>query len=264
MYVSSASSVLRCTGVAAQRAIVKRGGTRAPSRSARIAHRSIQRGRTSASLPAMRYGFGDATTNLVSTALGTAASVPSPATPFLAAAAGLVALFGNIFKGCGNTCIEATQYANQAGSQLDTLKAQYFALPTPRPYAAQQAFLSACQQIFGWLQQMCGNPALGSAGQNCISQRLTQRACPSTLPNIDWCDYWSFYYNPVLNDPDVAPATSSASSAVSSATSGVTSALASILPASVSGFLTDTIFGLPVWLVGGGALVAVWLISEEL
>ena len=216
-----------------------------------------------------RRGIGDATTNLVSQVLGTAASVPSPAAPFLAAAAGLVAIFGNIFNGCGNTCIEATQYANQAGSQLDTLMAQYFALPTPRPYAAQQAYLSACQQIFSWLQQMCSNPALGQAGQRCISERLTQRACPSTLNDsnigggqIAFCDYWSYFYNPVLNDPDVAPATSSASSAVSSATSGVTSALASVLPASVSGFLSDTIFGLPVWLVGGGALVALWALTE--
>jgi hypothetical protein len=148
---------------------------------------------------------------------------------------------------------------------LDTLKAQYFAFPTPRPYEAQQAFLSACNQIFGWLQQMCGNPALGNAGQRCIGERLTRRPCPSTLNDsnigggqIAFCDYWSYFYDPVANDPDVAPPVS----AVSSATSGVTSALSSVLPASVSSLLTGSVFGLPVWLLGAGALAALWAVSE--
>jgi hypothetical protein len=178
--------------------------------------------------------------------------------PFAGLVGNLVALFGNIFSGCGNTCIQATQYANQAGQQLDQLKAQYFALPTPRPYADQQAYLQALPQLFNWLQQMCSNPALGSAGQNCISQRLTRRPCPGVAPAPVWCDYWSFYYDPVANDPDVAPPVS----AVSSATSGVTSAISSILPSSVSSLLTGTVFGLPIWLVGAGALAAVWVLSE--
>jgi hypothetical protein len=73
-----------------------------------------------------------------------------------------------------------------------------------------------------------------------------------------WCDYWSFFYDPVANDPDVAPPVS----AVSSATSGVTSALSSVLPASVSSLLTGTVFGLPIWLVGAGALAVLWAVSE--
>lgn len=237
MYVSSASSVSRCTGVAA------RGTTRR-----------------------LRRGVGDQATAIGSTLGGTVASIlalapaTGPAAPFVAAAAALVGIIGNLFHGCGATCTQATTYANQAGAQLDTLKAQYFALATPRPYAAQQAYLQACQQIFSWLQQMCGNPALGKAGQRCIAERLTRRACPSTFNdsnlgggNIAFCDYWSYFYDPVANDPDVAPP------AASDAVSSVGSAISSVLPASVSSLLTTPVLGIPIWLLGAGlvGLVAV-------
>ena len=246
MYVSSASSVSRCTGVAARGAkvIVGRGAGRS----------RIVRGMGSEA--AWQQGAGIA--NAIAPFTG-------PAAPFVQAAAQLVSIFAQIFSGCGATCTQATTYANQAGAQLDTLKAQYFALPTPRPYEAQQAFLQACNQIFGWLQQMCGNPALGKAGQRCIAERLTRRPCPSTLNDsnmgggqIKFCDYWSYFYDPVANDPDVAPPPSPATSAVSS----VGSAISSALPASVSGLLTTSVFGLPLWLIGAGGLALLWAASE--
>jgi len=235
MYVSSTSSVSRCTGVAVRRATRRH-----------------------------RRGIGDQATAISSTLGGTAASIlalspaTGPAAPFVAAAAALVGIIGNLFHGCGNTCIQATQYANQAGAQLDTLKAQYFALPVPRPYAAQQAYLQAVTQIVNWLQQMCGNPALGAAGQRCISERLVRGGTAPWCPTHTGCDYWSTFYDPVANDPDVAPPPSPAAAA----TSSVTSAISSALPASVSGLLTASVFGLPLWLIGAGGLALLWAVSE--
>jgi len=213
--------------------------------------------------PASR-GLGDVATQVSSSVAGATAAIlalapaTGPAAPFVAAAAALVSLIGNLFHGCGNTCIQATQYANQAGSQLDTLLAQYWALPTPRPYAAQQAYLQTCQQIFAWLQQMCSNPALGQAGQRCISERLTQRACPSTLNdsnigggNIDFCDYWSVFYNPVLNDPNVESPTQSTSSPAS--TGGSTTASSGTASAGTTPDLA------PLLLIGGLIALALFL-----
>lgn len=205
--------------------------------------------------PYLYRGMGDEATGITSGVASSAASllalspVTGPAAPFIAAAAGLVALFGNIFSGCGNTCIQATQYANQAGSQLDALKAQYFALATPRPYAAQQAYLQALPQLFNWLQQMCGNPALGTAGKNCISQRLTRRPCPGVAPAPVWCDYWSFYYDPVANDPDVAPPPSAAVSSVAAGSPASSSTTASVAGIDLSGILSSP------WLIPGALIL---------
>jgi hypothetical protein len=167
--------------------------------------------------PYVYRGMGDQLTGFAAEGASTAATIlalspaTGPAAPFVAAAAAVVALLGNLFGGCGQTCTVATQYANQAGSNLDQLKAQYFAQPV-RTQAMQQAYIQACQQIFAWLKQMCGNPSLGKAGQRCVAERLTPRACPSTLDDsnmgggkIPFCDYYSFYITPVQNDSAVVP-----------------------------------------------------------
>lgn len=177
---------------------------------------------------ARRSGMGDQATVTAATILSAAAPIPV-AGPFLAAAGQLVGLFGSIFSGCGATCTQATAYANQAGAQLNTLMQQYFAIPPPRPYAVQQTYLNDVNQIISWLQQMCGNPSLGQAGQRCILERLQRRACPSTLNDsniggaqINFCDYYSTFYDPVANDPNVAPPASTPAASPSS-TSGTTS-----------------------------------------
>jgi hypothetical protein len=208
-----------------------------------------------------RWGIGDEATAITGTVLSSLAPIPV-AGPFLAAAGQLVAMFGNIFSGCGATCTQATQYANQAGADLQNLMAQYFSIPAPRPQSAQTAYLNAVTQIIAWLQQMCGNPALGQAGQRCILERLQRRPCPSTLNDsniggaqINFCDYYSTFYDPVANDPDVVPdsslapigtSTASASPAISSLTSG-------------------SIFGIPLTalLLPAGLLLAAFLIGGE-
>jgi len=172
----------------------------------------------------------------MSATIAALAPATGPAAPFIAAAAGLVAFFGNLFQGCGQTCIQATNYANQAGSQLDTLMAQYFAQPV-RTTSMQQAYLQACQQIFAWLQQMCGNPALGNAGKRCIAERLVQRACPSTLNDsnigggqIDFCDYISTFIVPVENDTAVVPDSQAAGTSTGTTEGSTTATTTDLTP----------------------------------
>ena len=231
----------------------------------------------------MRYGMGDAATNLTAQALGTAASIPSPASPFLAIAAGLTALLGNIFSGCGQTCIASSNEANEVGNQMTNNLNLYLAQPQPHYQSAQTAALANFDQMWAALVQFCSNPQLGSAGQKCISDRqqgaCTWKSSPGgwQQQNGQWTyvspgpagsgsTCWNYFVgmrDPIANDPTVVPDPTPVS-AVSGVASSVSSVISSVLPASVSGFLTQDLFGFPVWAVGGAALVAIWLLSEEL
>lgn len=189
------------------------------------------------------HGLGDQATQYTSATMGVAASIlalapaTSIAAPFVAAAAGLVALFGQIFSGCGQTCIQATQYANQAGAQLDQLKAQYFAQPV-HYRSSQLAFLQAFDQIVAWLKQMCGNPQLGDAGRRCISERLVPGGTAPWCPTQTGCDYYATFRDPVANDPNVVPDPSP----VSQFSAGINSVVGSFLPPQLG---SSTLFGIP-------------------
>jgi len=159
-------------------------------------------------------GLGDTQSAQIASTVGVALAKVAPATgpaaPFVAAAAGIAELVGAaevLFSGCGQTCIQSSQYANQAENILNSIKSQYFATPTPRAQSFQQSTLTQIQQIFTWLQQMCSNPALGAAGQRCISERLVQGGtapwCPN--PGNTGCDWITNYYQPIANDPNVLP-----------------------------------------------------------
>lgn len=175
-------------------------------------------------------GLGDAQSAQISTEIGagltTIAPFTGPGAPFVAAAAGIADLVGaalKLFSGCGQTCVQSSQYANQAESILNNLTQSYFATPTPRPASFQQNTLQSIQQILNWLQQMCSNPQLGAAGQRCISERLVQGGtapwCPN--PGNKGCDWITAYYQPVANDPNVVPdAQIAASQLLGSASTG--------------------------------------------
>jgi hypothetical protein len=206
-----------------------------------------------------------------STTVGILVALGTIGGPVGAAVAGLIAvgsLIANMFHGCGQTCVVATQDANKIGALLDQNQAAYMNAPVHYK-SLQAAALNNITTLAAALQQACSDPSLGQAGQRCISERLVRRPCPSTLNDsnigggqIKFCDYWSFYYDPIANDPNVVPDPTPASSAVSSATSGATSAISSVLPASVSGLLTSSVFGLPLWLIGAGGLAILWAASE--
>jgi hypothetical protein len=184
-----------------------------------------------------------------------------PAAPFIAAAGVLIGPILKMFSGCGATCTQATTIANQAEVALEQLVNQYFAQPV-RYKSAQTAALSAIQQVFTALQTSCSSPSLGTAGQNCINQRLNASACQwrSSPYSFNGCTYtpagpngsgtscWNWivgYYNPIANDPCVVD------DPVSSATDSVLSAFG-VSP-------TSTIAGLPATDVMLGVLVLLGL-----
>lgn len=185
--------------------------------------------------------------------LTTALLVPYPANLFLAAAGALADLLGaiGIGKGCGQTCITASNYANQAENILRQNLNTYLAL-SPRTQSAQQAALNIFDQTWQGLVSVCSNPALNDAGKRCISDRQqgscayktspgagcqpTQSNCwtqdsignctfnpggPNGSGNACW-NWFIGYRDPIANDPCVVPDT--ATSAVSGAISTLSSA----------------------------------------
>jgi len=187
-------------------------------------------------------GMGDAASDakLVSTAIGTGGSI---ATGALAASGGLIlgmapALAIPVIanSGCGVTCVETSQWANQAEDLLKQNIATYFSQPT-RTASMQAAALETFDKIWGQLGQYCGQPGTGDAGKRCISDRqagaCTWRQTSSSPllqypgePQAGECWSWfSGYRDPIANDPGVVPdsVTTDAASLVSSTGSALQS-----------------------------------------
>lgn len=192
------------------------------------------------------------------TALGISASLAIPIVG--AALAGVVAGIEAILNsGCGETCIETSQWANQASAQLDRMMAAYFGVPAPRPQSLQSACLQIFQQIWNTLVQQCSQPNLGTAGQNCISDRqdgaCKWKAAPPAYPGEPatgtcW-NWWNAYYYPILNDPNVVPDSVLSSSASSSSTNSNTTAITTTAAAPGS---------IPGWVWLAAAAVALWAV----
>ncbi len=142
----------------------------------------------------MYTGIGDLTQQQAAATVGNAllssAKYAGPAAPFLAVAgalADIVSLFG---PNPSNTY--ATEVVNQV--EADVMKPNLVAWQTEaKTTANQQAALQNFASGWNYVMQSCNNPALGSAGTNCIRDR--QRG-----GKYDW---WSYYYDPIANDPNV-------------------------------------------------------------
>lgn len=130
--------------------------------------------------------------------------------PIGAVIGGLVALgFGlaNVFSGCGQTCVQASNYANAAEEKLNALLNQWNSAPIHTP-AMQAIYLTIVVGVFNALCQACGDGS--SAGQRCINERLIQGAPAPWCPTVTGCDWVTTYYLPVANATDiVAPVQSS-------------------------------------------------------
>jgi hypothetical protein len=139
-------------------------------------------------------------------------------------------------SGCGQTCIETSQWANQAEKALEQNIAAYFS-NSPRYVSQQTLALANFGAVWAQLQATCGQPGTGNAGVRCISDRQSgactwKQSSTSTLlgypgePQPGECWNWfSGYRDPIANDPDVQP--DSASSAASSVETAAGSLLAS-------------------------------------
>ena len=196
------------------------------------------------------YGLGDVTgaentVGIVSGAamVGTsiAAMIPNllaaSAVPIVGAAiAAATLIITQIIKnsGCGQTCIETSQWANQAEKGLIQNIQAYFG-NSPR-YASQQTLaLANFDAIWSQLQAICGQAGTGNAGVRCITDRQDgactwkQTATSPLLaypgePQVGECWNWfNGYRDPIANDPDVQP------DSVASTVSSVTTAAGSLL-----------------------------------
>jgi hypothetical protein len=141
--------------------------------------------------------------------LSAAASIPIVG----AAIAGVtLAVIEILNSGCGQSCIETSQWANQAAPLLEQNIQGYFALPAPRSAEAKAQALSNFDAVWNKLVQLCSQPGLSTAGQNCISDRQSG-ACKWTQtgqpefpgqPAYGACWNWfNSYRDPIANDPAV-------------------------------------------------------------
>ncbi len=223
---------------------------------------SMQTGETIASTAAA----GIAATTSIMAALGSTLTVLGLALPVVGTAISAIVAVGiavaNMFKGCGQTCVAATNIANQA----DALMVQNVTAYTSSPirYASMQAAaLNTFDTTWAALQQACSNPQLQAAGQRCITDRQ-RGAChwkaspggwnadgtftpwgPAGSGSACW-DWFTGMRDPIANDPFVQPdpVPGAASTASASSTAGAASSPGSSFPV------------LPV-LIGGGLLL--WL-----
>jgi hypothetical protein len=156
-------------------------------------------------------------------AVGAAAAaglISATAVPVIGAAvAGVALLVTDLVKnsGCGQTCIETSQWANQAEAALQQNINAYFALPAPRAKSNQDLALQTFDQIWAALTgpNNCGNPAMGDAGVRCITDRergackwrstVNVTAYPGAVPVGECWNWFLGYRDPIANDPDVVP-----------------------------------------------------------
>lgn len=209
-------------------------------------------------------------TAAVSTAGAVGSAVGGPLGGAIASAIAEVGVaISDLWSGCGNTCTEASDLANQTEPLLQENLAQYLAA-SPRYASMQSAALANFESAWNSLVSGCSNPALGSAGQNCISERQQGACYYQTSPggwsqeNGEWvytypgangsgssCWNWFVgYHDPIANDPAVVPDPVPGASTVSSLLSSV-------------GIPTGTtVFGLPLAdvLMIAGALLALKLV----
>lgn len=169
----------------------------------------------------------------------------------------------NLFKGCGQSCIQATSIVTQAQSILAQMLATY--VGTPVRYASMQAqALAIFDQTWQSVLAACGNPQLGAAGQHCITDRqagaCTWKASPGSWnsdgsytswgPAGSGTSCWNWFSgirDMIANDPFVQP------DPVSTTTTGTTTGFS--IPATVAGISTPL-------LIGG--LIAAALLAGEL
>jgi hypothetical protein len=116
--------------------------------------------------------------------VGTLVALSAVTGPVGAAIAGVIAAayaIANLFGGCGDTCVEATNIANQAGQIIDQAYNQYMSAPV-HYRSMQTAYLQLFDGTWNAMVKACDNPALGAAGQRCITDRQAGSCAYKTSP----------------------------------------------------------------------------------
>jgi len=183
--------------------------------------RGLSQGMTSQSLDALAT-TGAQTTVGILVALGT---VGGPVGAVIGGFIALASTIANMFHGCGQTCIIATQDVNKFETQVFKPNLQTYMSAPVRTRSMQAAGLNNFDTAAKGLYQACSDPSLGAAGQRCISERLVRGGtapwCPN--PGHTGCDWYALYRDPIANDPNVvddSAVTSSSASAPSTVGGG--------------------------------------------
>lgn len=212
-------------------------------------------------------GAAGKTAGSVVGALTATGAIAGPVGAVIGAGIGLVttlisSLIAN--SGCGVTCVETSQWANQAEPLLLQNIQAYFAQPAPRSLSSQQAALANFDSVWQTLEQQCSQPGTGDAGQRCISDRQSgactwKQSSTSPLlayvaagePNTGACWNWfSGYRDPIANDPDVTDDSSSALA------QGAVDSTASVL----SSLGLSSSYAVPLLIAG--AVFAAWVVLK--
>ncbi len=159
---------------------------------------------------------------------------------------------------------QATAIVNQIEAEhlQPNLQRWEAAPPDQKTPQAQAAALAVVDASLAAVQQGCSNPALGTAGQNCISERLVKGGtapwCPQ--PGHTGCDWITLYRDPIANDPDVAANVAAQQAAPTSAPSesiNSSSPGASGSNGTVSVGTSTTVFSSSTYLYWGLGLVGI-------
>lgn len=149
-------------------------------------------------------GYGSAAAGSAAGILAATGVIPLTAVPFIGPALAVATLVVTALiknSGCGQTCIQTSQWANQAADALQKNLDAYRAIPVPRPLASQQLALKNFDSIWAQLVKMCSDPQWGNAGKRCVSDR--QRGACTWKNNGQCWDWFIGYRDPIANDTDV-------------------------------------------------------------
>lgn len=165
---------------------------------------------------------------------------------------GIGLAIANLFKGCGQTCVLATQDANQLETYWQTNLNQYMNAPV-HYYSLQQAALNNFDTGWAALYKACSDPALGAAGQRCISERQRGGAsawCCNATVHTDvgngmctGCDAFVTFRDPIANDPNVVPDPVAGASVTGGSVTGSTGGFPMLLLLIGGGILAFTMMG---------------------
>jgi hypothetical protein len=196
-------------------------------------------------------------------ALVNAGQYLGPAAPFVQIAGLITEFLGQmgVGSGCGQSCVLATQYANQMESLLMQNITAYFSIAAPRPLSAQRAALANFDTLWADFSQQASNPALGDAGKRAISERQAgscawkQTGTPpwGTPANGECLNAFSQFRDPIANDLNVYDdsVAAVASSAIQSGSSTVDAVASSL------GVSTTVLIGL-----GVVAAIGIWAVTS--
>jgi len=218
-------------------------------------------GQTNTQLAQTAAGYAGTAATTVTSLLASIGTVSAATVPlvgaFVAAGTVLANVLIKVFSGCGSSCTLSSDEANEIGNALLANLQAYLAIPNgQRTQAIQAAALANFTNAWNQMVQYCGSPSLGTAGQNCISER-EQGACTYKTSPGGWqqdssgnwsyvypgangsgstCwNYWVAFHDPIANDPTVVPnaagtSTSAAVGATNSAFEATTGMSSSATP----------------------------------